>query len=127
MRNAHGRVPETCLIEMIFPERANHYGTLFGGEALSLMSKAAFIAASRRALKSVVMARIEQIQFDHPVRVGQLLELRAEVIRVGRTSMTVLVDATAETITTGARTAVMRGSFEMVAVDEAGRPSPIAA
>ena len=40
---------ETRFVEMIFPEQANHYGTLFGGHALSLLGKAAFVAATRRA------------------------------------------------------------------------------
>lgn len=40
---------EARLCEMVFPEQANHYGTLFGGTALSLMGKAAFVAASRHA------------------------------------------------------------------------------
>lgn len=40
---------ETRMIEMIFPEQANHYGTLFGGNALALLAKAAFIAATRHA------------------------------------------------------------------------------
>ena len=40
---------QTMMVEMIFPEQANHYGTLFGGNALSLMARAAFVAAARRA------------------------------------------------------------------------------
>ena len=48
-------VKSTCFIEMVFPEQANHYGTLFGGAALSLMGKAAFVAATRRARQAVVM------------------------------------------------------------------------
>mgnify|MGYP003449498611 CR=1 FL=1 len=40
---------ETRFVEMVFPEQANHYGTLFGGHALSLMGKAAFVSATRHA------------------------------------------------------------------------------
>ena len=69
--------------------QANHYGMLFGGTALSLMGKAAFIAASHHARAAVVMARSEQIAFHHPVSVGQLVELHAYVTRDGRSSMTV--------------------------------------
>lgn len=47
---------ETLFVEMVFPDQANHYGTLFGGNALSLMGKAAFVAATRRARSAVVMA-----------------------------------------------------------------------
>ena len=73
----HPAASETRLCEKVFPKQANHYGTLFGGTAQSLMGKAAFIAASHHARAAVVMARPEQIAFHHPVSVGQLVELHA--------------------------------------------------
>lgn len=112
-------------IEMIFPEHANHYGTLFGGNALSFMGKAAFVAATRRARTAVVMASSDKIDFHMPVRVGELIELDARVARVGRSSMTVEVEVTAEALLTGERRLAMRGSFEMVAVNAVGRPVAI--
>ena len=75
---------ETRFVEMVFPEQANHYGTLFGGHALSLMGKAAFVAATRHARQSVVMATSDRIEFHEPVHVGELVELVAQVVRVGR-------------------------------------------
>jgi acyl-CoA hydrolase len=116
---------ETRFVEMIFPEHANHYGTLFGGYALSLMSKAAFIAATRRARAPVVMATSEKVEFHVPVRVGELVELTACVTRVGRSSMTVAVDAVSEGLVSGTRHLAVRGSFEMVAVDDGGKPVPV--
>lgn len=118
--------PETRICEMVFPEQANHYGTLFGGAALSLMSKAAFIAASRHARAPVVLAGSEGIEIHHPVAVGQLLELHARVARAGNASMTVEVDVVCETLVTGARTQCMTGRFEMVSVDDAGKPKAFA-
>lgn len=118
---------ETRFVEIVFPEQANHYGTLFGGSALNLMSKAAAIAAARRAGGSVVMASSEKVDFHMPVRVGQLVELNAKVTRVGRCSMTVKVDVLAETFGKKDRKLAMQGSFEMVSVDATGRPAPIAA
>lgn len=115
----------TRFIEMIFPEQANHYGTLFGGHALSLMGKAAFVAATRRARTPVVMASSDKVDFHMPVRVGELVELDARVARVGRASMTVVVDVFAEALLTGERRLAMRGSFEMVAVNDQGRPVAI--
>ncbi|MGO4684991.1 acyl-CoA thioesterase [Hyphomicrobium sp. 2TAF46] len=117
---------ETRFAEIVFPEQANHYGTLFGGTALNLMSKAAAIAAARRAGGSVVMARSDRVDFHMPVAVGQLVELVARVERVGRSSMTVSVEVVAETLGKKDRKVAMRGSFEMVAVDENGRPLAIA-
>lgn len=112
--------PPTRLTEMIFPDQANHYGTLFGGNALALMAKTAFVAATRRADGAVVLARSERVDFATPIPVGTLLDLTARVTRIGRTSMTVEVTGTIG----GARPA-LTGQFEMVAVDAAGRPRPI--
>ena len=69
--------------EMVFPERTNHYGTLFGGQALLLMGQAAFVTASRHARRAVVMARCSGVDFLAPVPQGQALELQARVVRSG--------------------------------------------
>lgn len=118
---------ETTLIEMIFPEQANHYGTLFGGNALALMAKAAFVAAARHAGCAVVMARSERVDFVTPIRVGEMLELVARVTRTGRSSMTVTVEAEAGAIGDVAARKALTGQFEMIAVDAEGRPWPIVA
>jgi len=114
--------PATRFVEIVFPDHANHYGTLFGGRALSLMGKAAFVAATRRARCAVVMATSERIKFHQPVRVGELVELSADVTRIGRSSMTVRVELTAEALLSGERRLAARGDFQMVAVGLDGRP-----
>ena len=126
LQPAISAIEPTRFVELVFPEQANHYGTLFGGTALSLMGKAAFVAATRRARRAVVMATSDKVQFHEPVRVGELVELTARVERVGRSSMTVIVEVVAEALVSGDRRVAMRGSFEMVAVDEHGRPTPVA-
>lgn len=113
---------ETRIVEMVFPNQANHYGTLFGGDALRLMDMAAFVAASRHARRPVVTASSERIDFHVPVRQGQLAEVVGRVSRTGRTSMTVEVELWAENQLTGARQLCTKGSFVLVAVDEKGRP-----
>lgn len=117
---------ETRMVEMIFPDAANHYGTLFGGNALALMAKAAFIAATRHAGGSVVMARSERVDFTTPIRVGEILDLTARVIRTGRSAMTVEVLGLAQATTGATERQALSGRFEMVAVDAHGRPLPIA-
>jgi acyl-CoA hydrolase len=90
------------------------------------MGKAAFIAATRRARQSVVMAASGKIEFHEPIRVGELVELVASIARVGRSSMTVAVDMIREDLISGRRKSAVRGTFEMVAVNASGRPVPIA-
>jgi acyl-CoA hydrolase len=123
--SVQGLIPQAepvRFVELVFPDQANHYGTLFGGNALSLMGKAAFVAATRHARCAVVMASSDNVQFENPVKVGEIAELNSWVSRVGRSSMTVDVEVTAENLMTGQRRLAIRGSFEMIAVDDSGRP-----
>lgn len=114
----------TELTEIIFPEHANHYGTLFGGNALKLMSKAAFLAARSVAERDVVMAGVTDVRFLAPVAVGHVLTLRAWVSRTGRSSLTVCVTGLAQTFGSPAEE-VLKGIFDMVAVDAKGRPTAL--
>jgi len=118
---------ETRIVEMVFPNQTNHYGTLFGGDALRLMDMAAFVTASRHARRPVVTASSERIDFHVPVRQGQLAEVVGRVVGIGRTSLTVEVELWAEDLLTGKRELCTKGSFVLVAIDEHGRPASIAA
>lgn len=120
-----GSPQETRIVEMVFPNQTNHYGTLFGGDALRLMDMAAFVTASRHARRSVVTASSERIDFHIPVRQGQLAEVVGRVTATGKTSLTVEVELWAEDLLTGKRELCTKGSFVLVAVDEHGRPVPI--
>lgn len=117
-----GQACEVRLLEMVFPEQTNHYGTLFGGQALALMDKAAFVAASRYARRAVVTASSERVDFHVPVRQGQLVELIARVVDTGRTSMTVDVEMYTEDLLTGVRQLATRGKFILVALDAEEKP-----
>jgi uncharacterized protein (TIGR00369 family) len=113
---------EVRLAELIMPNQTNHYGTLFGGHALGLMDHAGWIAATRCARRTMVTVASDRVEFKVPVRAGQLVELVARVIRIGRTSVTVGVDMFAEDVATGERRLATSGSFVFVAVDDHGRP-----
>ena len=117
---------EERLLEIVFPDHTNHLGTLFGGQALAWMDKAAFIAASRYARRTVGTARSDQVDFKLPIRQGQLVETIARVVEVGRTSMQVQVELVAEDLLSGKREVCTRGRFVMIALDESGQPTPIA-
>jgi len=118
---------EARLLEIVFPDHTNHMGTLFGGTALAWMDKAAFIAASRYARRTVVTARSEQVDFKLPIRQGQLVETIARVVEVGRTSMKVEVKLVAEDLLTGERELCTSGHFVMIALDARGRPTQVPA
>ncbi|WP_428152038.1 acyl-CoA thioesterase [Brevundimonas sp.] len=108
--------------EMVFPGTTNHYGTLFGGDALKLLGKAAFVTATRQARKVMVMAATDRIDFRAPIDGGDMVELVSRVKNVGRSSLSVEVELWAERLLTGERRRSATAEFVMVAVDDAGRP-----
>ena len=113
------------MVEMVFPNTTNHYGTMFGGKVLDLMDRAAFLAATRFTEQAIVTASMERIDFFCPIKHGQLVELNARVIYTGRTSLTVKVDLFAENPLKGYRKQASRGYFHMVAVNQEGQPIPV--
>ena len=113
------------LMEIVYPEDTNSQGTLFGGHALSLMDRIAFIVASRFTRMPVVTARSEKVEFRSPVKQGELVELVGTVAEVGRTSVRIQIEMHREDLLTGDRSLCTTGEFVMVAVDEDGRPKPI--
>lgn len=103
------------VVRMVFPGTTNHHGTLFGGEGLALMDKAAFLSASRWGRDTFVTASCQQVDFAAPARQGELADAHARPIRVGRTSMDVEVELHAEDLLSGERRLCTRGVFTMVA------------
>ena len=113
-------------LQLVFPGDTNHLGQLFGGNAMSLMGRSAYIAATRHTRCDVGMAASDKIDFIAPTQEGELLDVIAEVVSVGRTSMHVTVRAEAEDLMSGERRLVGEASYVMVALDGAGRPTPAA-
>ena len=114
--------PEVYITDIILPNQTNNHGTMFGGEVLSLMDKAAGIAAVRFCRLPVVTASTERIDFRTPIHVGEIIEAVARTIHVGQTSLIVRVRITAEHALIGERRICTTGYFTMVAVGDDGRP-----
>ena len=75
----------------------------------------------------MVMAASNRIDFTSPIRQGDMVELASRATRVGRSSVTIEVELWAEALLTGERRRSAAAEFVMVAVDGAGRATPIAA
>lgn len=112
---------ETRMLDMVFPGDTNHYGTLFAGNGMSLMGKAAFITATRYARKAMVLRSARETDFLAPVHAGELIELIGKVTERGNSSVQVEVEMIAEGLTTGKRRSCCTGKFTLVAVDENGK------
>jgi acyl-CoA hydrolase len=116
---------EARLLESVFPTDTNPQGNLFGGTLVSWMDKAAGFAAMRRARGTVVTAAIEDIAFQVPILQGDLVEVAARVIAVGRTSMRVRVEVLKERPAEGTVELCTVGHFTMVAMGPDRRPTPV--
>ena len=107
---------EARLLESVFPTDTNPQGNLFGGTLVSWMDKAAGFAAMRRSRTSVVTAAIDDIAFKVPIVQGELVEITARVVKVGRTSMRVRVDVSKENPIAATSQLCVVGHFTMVAM-----------
>ncbi len=108
------------------PADTNAGGDIFGGWIMSQVDIAGSIAAYRRAQGRVVTVAVDSLQFHQPVFVGDLISCYADVIRVGRTSITVQVEVFAERDRGGIQhLKVTEARVTYVAIDEARRPRPV--
>ena len=107
------------------PADTNANGDIFGGWVLSRMDQAGGIAAIERGKGRAVTIAIQAMTFHRPVRVGDVLEVYTEVVKVGRTSMTIEIEAYAVRFKTDHREKVTDGLFTFVAIDDDGRPRAV--
>lgn len=113
---------ETRIFKAVFPNTTNHYDTLFGGTALQLMDEVAFICATRFSRQKVVTVSSDRVDFKKPIPSGTLVELVANVHKVGRTSIVVSVEIFVEEMYSEKREQAVHGTFTMVAVDDDKNP-----
>jgi uncharacterized protein (TIGR00369 family) len=113
------------LSQMMQPEHANNLGNIHGGWIMKLVDEAGALAAMRHAQKRVVTIAVDQMIFHHPIRTTDLVMLSAEVSYTGRTSIETEVQVIAENPITGERWHTNTAYVVYVALDEAGRPTPV--
>jgi acyl-CoA thioesterase YciA len=107
------------------PADTNANGDIFGGWVMARMDQAGGIAGVERAQGRVVTVKVDAMTFLKPMQVGDVLEVYTQVTRVGRTSMTIEIEAWAQRFMTVAREMVTHATFTFVAVDDDGRPRPV--
>ena len=112
---------------LAMPADTNANGDIFGGWVMSQMDQAGGIAAVERAQGRVVTVAVDGMHFIRPVRVGDVLCVYTRVERVGRTSMTIKVEAWARRFQTRLREKVTSATFTFVAIDSEGRPRGVPA
>ena len=112
---------------LAMPADTNSAGDIFGGWLMSQMDIAGEITARQRARARVVTVAIDGMEFHQPVYVGDVVSCYTEITRVGKSSLTIHIEAVAMRGISGKRVKVTDGTFVYVALDENGRPCPVLA
>jgi acyl-CoA hydrolase len=130
MSGGPGKAPSASRVEMtelVMPGQTNSPGFLFGGVGLAWMDVAAGVAAMRHANGPAVTASIDRVDFLQPIRLGDIVVLRAQVNFAARTSMEVGVRVETEDPRTGERRYTTKAYLTFVAVAPDGTPRPVPA
>jgi acyl-CoA thioesterase YciA len=116
---------ELCIRILAMPADTNANGDIFGGWLLSQMDVGGGILASKIARSRTVTVSIEAMTFRKPVYVGDVVSVYCTEIRIGRTSMTLRVEAWVLRRNETSEILVTDGNFAYVSIDDGGRPRPI--
>jgi acyl-CoA hydrolase len=121
---AHSR---TKMTEYVLPQHTNALGGVFGGQIMAWIDLCAAICAQRHAGRMAVTAFIDDMKFELPVRVGEVVRLDAKLTATFRTSMEIEVIVEGEDAATGRRWPCVDARVTFVAIDEARKPTEIPA
>jgi acyl-CoA thioesterase YciA len=117
---------QPALRQVMMPRDTNALGTIFGGVILSMIDLAAATHAHAYHPAKIVTVAFDQVEFKHPVFVGDLVSLFCSTAHLGRTSIEVQVSVWAQRATDRDQYVhVTEGKVTFVAVDEESRPTPI--
>ena len=116
---------DLTLRTLAMPADANAAGDIFGGWVMAQMDLSCGIRAAERARGRVVTAAVKEMAFEMPVKIGDTLCIYTDVVKVGRTSMTLKVEVWAQRYPSDRMDKVTDALFVMVALDETGHPKPV--
>ena len=113
------------MTEYVLPQHANALGNVFGGQIMAWVDLCAAITAQRHSGRIAVTAFVDDLKFEQPVKVGEVVRLRAHVSATFRTSMEIAVAVEGEDSRTGRRWPCVTAALTFVAIDENGKPTPV--
>ena len=107
------------------PADANVYGDIFGGWLMSMMDSGAGLIAARHSRGRAVTVAMNGMQFHQPVKIGDEVSVYGRLEKVGRTSMTIAVEAWRRHRHGEQATKVTEAVFTFVAIDDEGSPREV--
>lgn len=117
---------EVIMTEMVLPNDTNTLNNLMGGRLLHWMDICAAISAQRHSNRIVVTASVDNVSFKEPIRLGNIVTMKAKVTRSFNSSMEVHLEVWAEDVPAGIRVSTNQAFYTFVAVDQNGRPIEVA-
>jgi len=115
----------TEMTEIVLPSDGNALGTAFGGKVMQWIDVCAAVAAMRHCRKVVVTASMDELHFHAPIRVGEVVHLKARVNAAFRHSLEIGVEVYSEQPITGERHHTCSALLTFAALDGEGRPSAV--
>lgn len=115
----------TEMVQVVLPNDANPLGYILGGTVMHLIDIAGAIACHRHTRSLLVTAAVDDLQFLHPIKVGDLIILEAHVTCAFKTSLEAQVDVYSEETLTGKRLLTSRAFLTFVAVTKDGARTPV--
>jgi acyl-CoA hydrolase len=115
----------TEMVQVVLPNDANPLGFILGGTVMHLIDIAGAIACHRHTRSLLVTAAVDDLQFLHPIKVGDLIILRSRVTCAFTTSLEVQVDVYSEEILTGQQRLTSRAFLTFVAIARDGARVPV--
>ena len=122
MKSRTSKESLTILTEIVLPNDTNTLGNLMGGKLLHWMDIAAAIAAHRHSHRIVVTASVNNVSFNQPIKLGQIVTLHAKISRAFSSSMEVFIDVWVEDNINAQKIKVNEAIYTFVAVDQLGNP-----
>jgi len=113
------------IAQLMLPHQANPAGYVHGGEIMKMMDNAAGVVAARHTHTNVVTARVDDINFLKPVRVGDLVLVHACLTFVGHSSMEIFIEVETENLAKEEKQKALTANFIYVALDPNGKPTPV--
>ena len=113
------------MTEYVLPQHANALGNVFGGQIMAWVDLCAAICAQRHSGLMAVTAFVDDLKFVRPVKIGEVVHLKAKVTATFRTSMEVEVVVQGENSRTRERWSCVDALVTFVAIDDQGKPTPV--
>lgn len=125
MKQKFARESNTIMNELVLPNDTNTLNNLMGGRLLHWMDIAAAISAQKHCNNIVVTASVDNVSFKHPIKLGAVVSIEAQVTRAFNTSVEVRMSVWAQNIPSGERIESNIAYYTFVAIDPEGNKAKV--